>query len=79
MKDTIITARRKRIELLTWLACFGIAFALNVYAVIYYHGKATELLTSLFYVVSFATLLYLAWTAVRLAWWGLRRLFGKKK
>ena len=34
MKDTLITARRKKIELRTWLICFVIANACNLYAIL---------------------------------------------
>lgn len=36
MKDTLITAHRKKVELLTWLVCFVMANLLNLYAIIAY-------------------------------------------
>ena len=36
MKNTVITARRKKIELLTLLACFIIGNLANLYAIISY-------------------------------------------
>ena len=48
MKDTLITARRKKIELRTWLICFVIANACNLYAIIVYKTSFTELLTVFF-------------------------------
>ena len=46
MKDITISAKRQKHELLTWLVCFAISFALNVYAIIAYEGSAIELVTS---------------------------------
>lgn len=46
MKDTLITARRKKNELFTWLICFAIANLLNLYAIIAYKTSFQELLTS---------------------------------
>ena len=66
MKDITISARRQKHELKTWLVCFAIAFALNVYAVIAYESPATELLTSLLYVLCFSLVLYAAWSCLRI-------------
>ena len=49
MKNTVITARRKKIELLTLLACFIIGNLANLYAIISYKTPFSEMLTSIFY------------------------------
>lgn len=48
MKDTLITARRKEIELYTWLVCFAIANVCNLYAIIVYGTPFMELFTAFF-------------------------------
>ena len=79
MKDTIITARRKKIEIFTWLVCFVISFLLNWYAIAEFGASYTELYTSIFYVLLFACVLYGVWTLIRLLVFGLLKLFGAKK
>jgi len=78
MKDTIITARRKKIEINSILACFIIAFLLNVYAVIAYKTPLSELFWSLGYVVVTACVLYGVWVVLRLIVYGIKCLFKKK-
>lgn len=78
MKDTLITARRKKIELLTLLACFIIGNLANLYAIISYKTPFSEMLTSIFYVLVFSCVLYVFWTVVRLLAYGIRSLFLKK-
>ena len=47
MKDTIVTARRKKIELITLLVCFVVSNLLHLYAIIAYHAPFTEMITSI--------------------------------
>ena len=49
MKDTIVTARRKKTELITLLVCFVVSNLLHLYAIIAYHASFTEMITSIFY------------------------------
>ena len=53
MKDTLITARRKKTELLTLLVCFVIGNLANLYAIVSYETPFSEMLTSIFYVLVF--------------------------
>ena len=73
MKDTLITAARKKTELLTLLVCFGIAFLLNVGCIIYYRTPFSEVFTQIGYVLFITLALYLIWTAIRLIVWLFRR------
>ena len=73
MKDTLITAARKKTELLTLLVCFGIAFLLNVVCIICYHTPFSEVFTQIGYVLFITLALYLIWTAIRLIVWLFRR------
>ncbi len=74
MKDTLITARRKKTELITALVCLGLAYLLNVGCILYFKTPASELFTQIGYVVVIAVVLYLLWTGIRL----IARLFRKK-
>ena len=51
MKDTIVTARRKKTELITLLVCFVVSNLLHLYAIIAYHAPFTEMITSIFYII----------------------------
>ena len=73
MKDSVITAKRKKTELLTALVCFGIAFLINVGSIIYYGTPFGEVVTQLGFVLIIALGLYLIWTAIRLIIWLFRR------
>ena len=75
MKDTLITAERKKKELLTALVCLGIAFLINIGCIIYYHTPFYEVFTQIGYTVVIALGFYIIWTAIRLILW----LFRKKK
>lgn len=79
MKNTVITARRKKIELLTLLACFIIGNLANLYAIIFYGTPFSEMLTSFFYVLAFSGVLYVFWTILRILFYGIRSLFLKKR
>ena len=79
MKTTVITARRKKIELLTLLACFIIGNLANLYAIISYETPFSEMLTSFFYVLAFSGVLYVFWTILRILFYGIRSLFLKKR
>ncbi|WP_291529559.1 hypothetical protein [Bacteroides sp. UBA939] len=79
MKDTLLTARRKKIELLTLLACFVIGNLANLYAIISYKTPFSEMLTSIFYVITFSCVLYVFWTILRILFYGIRNLFLKKR
>jgi len=79
MKDTIITAKRKKTEFITLIVCFILANLANLYAVIAYKTPAIELLTSLGYVLALALFFYVVWCLVRLAFYGLKSLFRKKE
>ena len=79
MKNTVITARRKKIDLLTLLACFIIGNLANLYAIISYETPFSEMLTSFFYVLAFSGVLYVFWTILRILFYGIRSLFLKKR
>jgi len=73
MKDTLITAKRKKTELLTFLVCFGIAFLLNVGCILYFKTPFYEMFTQIGYMLVITLCLYLIWTSIRLIIWLFRR------
>ena len=73
MKDTLITAGRKKTELLTFLACLGLAVLVNIGSIIYFHTPFYEVFTQIGYTLMIALGFYLIWTAVRLIVWLFRR------
>lgn len=79
MKDTILTARRKKTEIYTFLTCFIIANLIHVYAIIAYKASFMELFTSFFYVLAFSVALYIAWSVIRLGFYALKKLLKPKK
>lgn len=80
MKDLTIhiSRRRQRYELITLAVCFCVAFLLNIWAIIKYNAPWSELITSIFFVITFTIVLYVAWGCVRLLWNALSGK-GKKK
>lgn len=79
MKDTILTAHRKKVELITLLACFILANLVNAYAIIAYDTSAIEMFTSFFYVTAAAVLLYLLWSILRILFYGIKAILIKRK
>lgn len=75
MKDTLITAHRKLVELKTAGVCLLLAVLLNVGCIIYFHTPFYEVFTQIGYTVVIALGFYVIWTAIRLIVW----LFRKKK
>lgn len=80
MKDTVISAKRKKTEIITWFICFIIANLANLYAIISYDNASfIELLTSIGYVFVASVALYLLWTFLRILFYGLKRVLIRKK
>ena len=75
MKDTLITAHRKLVELKTAGVCLLLAVLLNIGCIIYYRTPFYEVFTQIGYTVVIALGFYVIWTSIRLIAW----LFRKKK
>ena len=73
MKDTLITAERKRIELKTAGVCLLLAVLVNIGSIIYFHTPFYEVFTQIGYTVMIALAFYLIWSAIRLIIWLFRR------
>jgi cytochrome b len=79
MKDTIITAKRKKIEIITLLVCFLIANLLNLYAIIQHETAFIELLTCLGYVAVATIVLYALWSLIRIIFYAIRNAIKHPK
>ena len=79
MKDIVITAKRVKIEIFTFIVCFLIAFSINLYAIIRYNTSFVELFTSIGYILVTAIALYIFWSLVRIVIYCVKALFLKKK
>ncbi len=80
MRDTIITAKQKKTEIKSWLVCFLIANLANIYAIIKYDNSSfLEIFTSLGYVVVASVALYVLWIAIRIIFYGVKKIVRSKK
>lgn len=79
MKDLIITAKRSKTELITFLVCFIVANLLNLYAIVAYNTAYSELFTLIGHVLLFAITLYLFWSLLRIILYFVRKIFITKK
>jgi hypothetical protein len=79
MRDTIITAKAKKKELLIFTACLIVALILNIYAIITISNKWTEIYTSLHYVFIVALTIYVFISVIRLIIYGLTQLIHRYK
>lgn len=77
MKDTIVTARRKKTEIITLLVCFVIANLVHIYAIITYNGSFMEMITSIFYIFIFTFVIYAFWGVLRLLFYGIKRILNQ--
>lgn len=74
MKDTVITAKRKRTEIISVSVCFALAVLINIGSIICYKTPFYEVFTQIGYTLVITLVLYLAWIIVRL----VCRLFKKR-
>ena len=77
MKDTIITTKQKKRELLFLLISFIIAFVLNIYSIVYYDSQWKELFTTLHITILFSIVIYFLLVIIRLIISGITSLFKK--
>ncbi|MDR3261389.1 MAG: hypothetical protein LBT78_06090 [Tannerella sp.] len=78
MKDIRFSAKRQKQELCLLCAGLAVAFALNVFAILFYHTEWKELWTQLLWVVCIGIGLYALSVVLRGVICGVRRLFKKK-
>ena len=73
MKDVLLSGKMIRRELFVALACFIIAYGLNIYAILKYSRPAVELVSTIGYVIVTAVVLYFVLVLVRLLVWLVAR------
>ncbi len=71
MKDTVITARRKKIEVFTFIACIVVAIGLNIYAIAKYSTPWSEVYSQIVYVLVIGCVIYALWSVLRLLFYGI--------
>lgn len=77
MKDIVISSRHIRRELWIFLGCIVAMELVNVYAIVDYGGKWSELVMSLGFVVAAAVVAYIVIAVVRLIVYGIVKLIKK--
>ncbi len=77
MKDIVISSRHIRRELWIFLGCIVAMELVNVYAIVDYGGKWSELVMSLGFVVAAAVVAYAVVAVVRLIVYGIVKLIKK--
>lgn len=77
MKDIVISSRHIRRELWIFLGCIVAMELVNVYAIVDYGGKWSELVMSLGFVVAAAVVAYIVVAVVRLIVYGIVKLIKK--
>ena len=73
-KDTVITAKQKKQELIIFSACLAAAFIFNIVAINMYDSPVIELITQLHIVFLIACFLYLLIGIFRILFWLIKRL-----
>jgi len=79
MRDMVISGKRLKMELITLAICFFIGFLANIGAILFYDGKAFEVLSSLHYVLIFTFVIYIIWTVFRIVFFAASKLIVRKK
>ncbi len=77
MKDIVISSKHIRRELWIFLGCIVAMELVNVYAIVDYGGKWSELVMSLGFVVAAAVVAYAVVAVVRLIVYGIVKLIKK--
>jgi len=76
-RDTIITARSKRRELRIFLACFLLAFLINIIGIIRHGTPLRELFTQLHIVLLLSAIFYVLAAVLRLLYLLASRLWNR--
>ncbi len=77
MKDITISGNRIKKELIYLLCCVCLAFLMNVFAIIIYNTKWSELFSQLHIVLVLAALIYIIILLIRLAATGIYKILKK--
>lgn len=76
-KDSVITGKQKTREIIIFLACFVVAFGMNVHAIIKYATPWTELFSQIGFVCLITGVLYVLLWVIRIIALVVRKLIGK--
>ena len=79
MRDIVIKKHQIKRELCLLGLCLVVAEALNIYAIVHYEGRWTEVFMSLGYVCVAGVVIYVVLAFCRLVDGGLRSLFRSRK
>lgn len=74
MKDIVISSKRMKKEVAILLACFIIAFVINIASIVIYKTSWLEIFTQIGYVIIITLILYLGVTFLRLIIYLINRL-----
>jgi hypothetical protein len=77
-RDTVITGKRKKQELIIYALCFAAAFIFNIVGIIIYQTPAIELLTQLHVVFLLSWVFYFLVAVFRLLVWVVKKALTKK-
>lgn len=77
MKDIVISKRHIKRELWVFLGCVAAMELVNVYAIVDYGGKWSELVMSLGFVAVAAVVTYLLLAVLRLIVYGIKIMINK--
>lgn len=75
MKNTVITIRQKKREIIIWLVCFFVANIVNLIAILVYKTSFSELVEASGYVFVFSWVIYAILVVMRILFCGLRMFY----
>ncbi len=77
MKAILITGDKIKSELFRFAVIFLISFLINVYSIIAYNTKWSELYTQLLVVLALAAVIYLIYSIIRIVYYFIKKYFKK--
>lgn len=78
LKDSVITGRQKTREILIFLACFAVAFCINIYSIVKFSTPWTEVFTQIGFVCLITGVLYVLLWVIRIIVMLVKKLLKKK-
>lgn len=76
MKDTIITSKRKKTEIIAILVSFLLAVIMNIYAILRFDTNWNELLTKIHFILLISLIFYFTTIILRLLYHGILYIIG---
>lgn len=78
LKDSVITGKQKTREIIIFLACFVVAFCINIYSIIKFATPWTEVFTQIGFVCIITGVLYVLLWVIRIIVMLVKKLVKKK-